>query len=379
MARKKKRNDSTTIRYYDYSLIAILMFLVCFGLVMLYSTSAYSALTTYRDSMYYFKRQLVFCAFGFFVVYVVSRIDYHWYIKCAKLLYIVSLFLMALVQTPLGKEVNGARRWIRLPAGQQFQPAEVAKIAVILFIAVLLCKAGKEAHSLRGIWKVLRWGGLSSACVLFLTDNLSTAVIVFGITCIMIFVVHPKTAPFVVLLTAGMSVILIAVQVIGANLATSDNFRLRRIIVWLNPEEHAADGAFQILQGLYAIRRFFREGTGKQRSEENYPGSAKRYDPFCYLRRAGGIWSHCCAYLVCNAFVPAFVYRAECTGSLRLSCGDGDFCTYCDSGYFECSSCDEYDTKYRNHPAICQLWRNIHFVSDGGDGNCAWSIQKNKI
>lgn len=77
MARKKKRNDSTTIRYYDYSLIAILMFLVCFGLVMLYSTSAYSALTTYRDSMYYFKRQLVFCAFGFFVVYVVSRIDYH--------------------------------------------------------------------------------------------------------------------------------------------------------------------------------------------------------------------------------------------------------------------------------------------------------------
>ena len=273
MARKKKRNDSTTIRYYDYSLIAILMFLVCFGLVMLYSTSAYSALTTYRDSMYYFKRQLVFCAFGFFVVYVVSRIDYHWYIKRAKLLYIVSLFLMALVQTPLGKEVNGARRWIRLPEGPQFQPAEVAKIAVILFIAVLLCKAGKEAHSLRGIWKVLRWGGLSSACVLFLTDNLSTAVIVLGITCIMIFVVHPKTAPFVVLLTAGMSVLLIAVQVIGANLATSENFRLRRIIVWLNPEEHAADGAFQILQGLYAIGSggFFGKGLGNSAQKRIIP------------------------------------------------------------------------------------------------------------
>ena len=99
------------------------------------------------------------------------------------------------------------------------------------------------------------------------------AVIVFGITCIMIFVVHPKTAPFVVLLTAGMSVILIAVQVIGANLATSDNFRLRRIIVWLNPEEHAADGAFQILQGLYAIGSggFFGKGLGNSAQKRIIP------------------------------------------------------------------------------------------------------------
>lgn len=107
----------------------------------------------------------------------------------------------------------------------------------------------------------------------FLTDNLSTAVIVLGITCIMIFVVHPKTAPFVVLLTAGMSVLLIAVQVIGANLATSENFRLRRIIVWLNPEEHAADGAFQILQGLYAIGSggFFGKGLGNSAQKRIIP------------------------------------------------------------------------------------------------------------
>ena len=57
----KKNNRPEKIRYYDYSLMAILIFLVCFGLVMLYSTSAYSALVSYGDSMFYFKRLLIFC------------------------------------------------------------------------------------------------------------------------------------------------------------------------------------------------------------------------------------------------------------------------------------------------------------------------------
>ena len=70
-----------------------------------------------------------------------------------------------------------------------------------------------------------------------------------------------------------ISVLLIAVQVIGANLATSENFRLRRIIVWLNPEEHAADGAFQILQGLYAIGSggFFGKGLGNSAQKRIIP------------------------------------------------------------------------------------------------------------
>lgn len=260
----KKNKRAGQIRYYDYSLVAILIFLICFGLVMLYSTSAYSALVNYNDSMFYFKRQLAFCLAGFVIIYVASRLNYHIYIKLAKPFYVLAVILMALVQTPLGKEVNGARRWIRLPAGQQFQPAEVAKIAVILFIPVLLIQMGKEIRSLQGIIKVLLWGGFAAACVLFLTDNLSTAIIVMGITCIMIFVVHPKTAPFIVLVTLGMAAILIGVQILGATLATSENFRLRRILVWLNPEQHASEGGFQIMQALYAIGSggFFGKGLG---------------------------------------------------------------------------------------------------------------------
>lgn len=261
--KRKKRNIHKT-RYFDYSMLAVLIFLICFGLVMLYSTSSYHALVTYGNSMHYFKRQLVFCIAGLTAIYVVAKIDYHIYIKWARALYFISVFLMLLVKTPLGKEVNGAKRWIQLPFDQQFQPSEVAKIAVILFIPVLLCKMGKDIKSLKQTVQILAWGAFSAACVLFLTDNLSTAIIVMGITCVMVFVVHPKTAPFVVLFTAGLGAVLVAAQIMGRVLVTSENFRLRRILAWLNPEEYAAHGGYQTLQGLYAIGSggFFGKGLG---------------------------------------------------------------------------------------------------------------------
>ena len=256
------------VQYFDYSLLAVMIFLVCFGLVMLYSTSAYSAMIKHDgDSMYYFKRQLIFCAVGFVEIYVISRIDYHIYSVFAKRIYGLSIFLMALVQTPLGIEVNGAKRWIRLPFGQQFQPSELAKIAVILFIPVIICQMGKEINSLYGVIKVMVWGGISAACVYFLTDNLSTAIIVFGISFALVFVVHPKTATFVAVVAAGLVALIIMAVVLGNIIQTTnlgENFRLRRIVVWLAPEQYASDWGYQTLQGLYAIGSggFFGKGLG---------------------------------------------------------------------------------------------------------------------
>ena len=262
--RRKENTGPVPVRYYDYSLVAVLVFLVCFGLVMLYSTSAYTALIENEDSMYYFKRQILFCGAGFVIIYIVSRINYHWYIGKAKAIYFFSLFLMLLVKTPLGKEVNGARRWIQLPLGQQFQPSELAKIAVILFIPVVICKMGKEFRSLQGVAKTLAWGGVCAAAVLFLTDNLSTAVIVFGITYIVVAVVHPRTKAFLALAGIGVAGLVAFVLAFGSSLASSSDFRLRRLAVWLNPEQYADGLGYQTLQGLYAIGSggFFGKGLG---------------------------------------------------------------------------------------------------------------------
>lgn len=251
-------------RYFDYSLLTIVIFLVCFGLVMLYSTSSYSAQIDYGNSMYYVIRQALFSVLGFALMLLAAKIDYHYFSKFAWLAYIVAFVMMALVQTPLGKEVNGAKRWLRMPFGLTVQPSELAKIAVIVLIPLLICKAGKYIRNIKVVAKIFIWGAAISGGVYLLTDNLSTAIIVLGIVCIMIFIAHPKTAPFLALAGGGLTLVGIFVYVLDAMMDTSKSFRLRRILVWLHPEEYLSDGGYQVMQGLYAIGSggFFGKGLG---------------------------------------------------------------------------------------------------------------------
>lgn len=261
---KRKRTREKEKPYYDYDLLLVIIFLMCFGLVMLYSSSAYSAQNDYNNDMFFFTRQAIIGIIGFIAMFIVSKIDYHLYGAYAKEFFWFSMFLMALVQTPLGKTVNGARRWIRLPGGLSLQPAEFTKIAVILFIAYEICLLGQKAKKWDGIKILLGYGLVATLGVFLLTDNLSTAIIVFAITCILIFVVHPKTKPFVAGVIVAGIVGIIGIIFLKYALAESDNFRMRRIIAWLNPEANADTDSYQFLQGLYAIGSggFFGKGLG---------------------------------------------------------------------------------------------------------------------
>lgn len=261
---KRKRTREKGKPYYDYDLLLVIIFLMCFGLVMLYSSSAYSAQNDYNNDMLFFTRQAIIGIIGFLAMFIVSKIDYHLYGAYAKEFFWFSMFLMALVQTPLGKTVNGARRWIRLPGGLSLQPAEFTKIAVILFIAYEICLLGQKAKKWDGIKILLGYGLVATLGVFLLTDNLSTAIIVFAITCILIFVVHSKTKPFVAGVIAAGIVGIIGIIFLKYTLAESDNFRMRRIIAWLNPEANADKDSYQFLQGLYAIGSggFFGKGLG---------------------------------------------------------------------------------------------------------------------
>ena len=159
---------------------------------------------------------------------------------------------------------NGARRLIQLPGNLTLQPAEITKIAVILFISYVLCRLGKKASSMKGIILVFAFGAIASGGVLFLTDNLSTAIIVMAITCVLIFVIHPKTKPFLVFLGIVAAAAAAVIAILSVTAANSKNFRLQRIISWLNPEASADSGSFQVMQGLYAIGSggFFGKGLG---------------------------------------------------------------------------------------------------------------------
>ena len=260
-----RRKSQKTEYYFDYSLLAIIIFLMCFGLVMLYSISSYEARTEYGDGMYFLKRQGIIGLGSIVVMMWVSRLDYHMFSKYAAMSYWGSMLLLALVKfTPLGIEVNGARRWFRLPANQSFQPAEVMKIAVIIFIPYLICRMGNKVHTLKGSLGVVAWGGLAALGVYVLTENLSSAIIVMGISCCILFVVHKKQKIFLWIAGGGLTVFVVGSYILGRLLENSTSFRLRRIIAWLNPEKYASTISFQTVQGLYAIGSggFFGKGLG---------------------------------------------------------------------------------------------------------------------
>ncbi|GAB6105611.1 stage V sporulation protein E [Blautia glucerasea] len=252
--RKKKPISRKKADYYDYSLLAVVILLTCFGLIMLYSTSAYMAEVRYGDDMYFFKKQAFISAGCIVVMILISKIDYHILTKFITVLYAAAFILMALVRfTPLGVVVNGAKRWLKI--GIQFQPSEIAKIAVIVCLPYMIIKMGRQVQTLKACMILGLAGVVLAGGAYIFTDNLSTAIIIFGITAGLIFVAHPKVKPFLLIGAVGVVLILGLVLFLYATVdpETNENFRIGRILVWLHPEDFADGDGYQTLQALYAI------------------------------------------------------------------------------------------------------------------------------
>ena len=252
----KRRKKEQSEYFFDYSLLFIVLFLLGFGLVMIYSASSYEAFQDYTDAAYYLKKQLIAVIIGLVMMTVVANIPYHFWEKFALLGYLISMALVPLVKTPLGVESHGARRWIRIPGvGLNLQPAEVAKLAMILFLAVLVCKMGKKVRTLKGFIIMVLVPMPVVLEVYLITTNLSSAIIILGISVLMVFVASPDYKKFVIMGALAAAVIAVAVFVIVSSYSSGSElaFRSERIVAWLDPESQAQGKGFQTLQALYAI------------------------------------------------------------------------------------------------------------------------------
>lgn len=253
------------VDYYDYSLVAVIVLLTCFGLIMLYSTSSYTAELKYGDDMFFFKKQALISVACIIMALVISKINYHILNRFATILYLAAVALMMLVKTPLGQSANGAQRWLNL-GPIQFQPAEIAKIAVIVCLPYMIVHMGKKVRTLKGCMVLGGAGAFLALIAYVFTDNLSTAIIIFCITAGLIFVAHPDTRIFVIIAGVVVAVGVIGVIVLNATASVdgSGSFRLRRIMVWLHPEDYADTWGYQTIQALYAIGSggFFGRGLG---------------------------------------------------------------------------------------------------------------------
>ena len=251
----------------DYSLLFIVIFLLSFGLVMLYSTSSYEAAAEYGDSAYYLKRQMVFTLFGLVLMAGVSLIPYTFWKKLAVFAYLISVGLIVLV-IPFGMEVNGAKRWIRIPGlPMQLQPAEVAKIGVIVFCAMIIEKLGRKAlATLRGFLFPMVPAVIVAVMLWKITDNLSSAIIVVAIVFGMLFVACPDYGKFIVIAAV---VVLVGVALVWYTVNSADanslDFRGERVLAWLDPQAYAGGKGYQTIQALYAIGSggIFGKGLGQ--------------------------------------------------------------------------------------------------------------------
>lgn len=264
MASRKNRKQSEY--FFDYTLLFIVLFLLGFGLIMVYSTSSYEASISANlkyDEAYYLKHQAFAAVMGFFAMIVVANIPYHFWERFATLGYFVSAILNVLVLTPLGIEANGARRWLNL--GLSVQPAEIAKLCMILFLASFICKMGKGIRTGRGFWMVLMIPVPICVMVWKITNNMSSAIIIFGIALLMLFVASPDYKRFVLMGAAGVAAVAALVFAIIQMEHSDLGFRGGRILAWLNPEDYASGTGFQTLQALYAIGSggIFGKGLGQ--------------------------------------------------------------------------------------------------------------------
>lgn len=250
---KRRKGGERAEHYSDITLWFVLLFLLGFGMVMIYSASSYTAFNDYGNSAYYLQRQGIAAVIGLAAMVVVSYIPYHFWERFALLGYFVSIVLILLVLTPLGVESHGAKRWIGIKGtGFNLQPAEVAKVAMILFLAVLVCKMGSSVRRIKGFF-VMLGAPLPIALMIWkITDNLSSALIVMAISMVMIFVASPDYKKFVLMALCVIVFATVLVLVIQ-NTDFLKDFRSDRIRIWLNPESDVEDKGFQTIQALYAI------------------------------------------------------------------------------------------------------------------------------
>lgn len=252
----------------DWSLFAIAAALALFGTAMVYSASAMIALRESQSQFSYFYKQLFFTLAGLAGMFLVSKVDYRKYQQPAFVLgflAVTAVFLLAVFAFP---SINGARRWIRF-AGFSFQPSEMAKLSLPIFLAYFLSKREQNMGDLKlTVLPCLAVVGLLAGLV-FIEPDLGTVIILCSIFSAVYFAAGAKIV--------HVACVAAAMVVAGAAAILFAPWRVQRMLAFLDPFTHSDDAGYQVVQSLMAI------GSGGVVGEGYAKGQAKLfYLPYPY-------------------------------------------------------------------------------------------------
>ena len=231
--------------YFDYMSLFYIVFLTAFGWIMVYSASVYSSQVDTQSSSktHYFFNQFIFSMLGFIAMYVITKFKYQLFKYFINFMIAVEGVLLILVLTPLGNSVNGSSRWFKL-GFISFQPSELAKIIIILYMADMCTKRPSLMKSYKGLLRL--FAPVIGLAGLIAIENFSTAALCGVIAVGICFVCTPDLKRLFV--SIGL-LVLCAVPLIMMK-----GYRMERLEGWRHPDPK--NNGYQTLQGLYGI------GTG---------------------------------------------------------------------------------------------------------------------
>lgn len=268
--KKQKKTIKSNQKPFDFALCITIFLLLSLGIIMVLSASAPSSLSTNGNSYTYVLKQLGFAIAGIIAMFFISKIDYRIYKKFYVIAYIIAIVALFSVAIPgIGVEVKGAKRWVNLGFGN-FQPSEIAKVALIVFYAGYLTEHKNELGFFwKGCFKSLCFLVPPIAILFFIQDHLSASVVIIAITSIMMIMAGTKIKDFITIAIAGGSAA-VAGMLMLATRADKGSFRLARLTTFLDPWQDPTGDGWQVIQGLYAIGSGGLFGAGLGESKQKY-------------------------------------------------------------------------------------------------------------
>ena len=238
-----KRNQNKNIGKVDLGVLYTILILLAIGVVMIYSASSFYSMFHYNDSMFYLKKQGIMAVIGLVAMFFMMNFDYNRLKKITpKLLIITIPLLIAVFFFPA---VNGAKRWIQL-GGLSFQPSELTKYVVVLFLALSIDIKGDGIKDFwTGIVPYLALSGFFAALVLA-EKNLSIAAIIMIVTFILLFISGGKIKHL-------FGIVLPALLTLAIFFIFSSDYRRARMLNFIDPWKDAAGDGYQLIQSFYAL------------------------------------------------------------------------------------------------------------------------------
>jgi cell division protein FtsW len=241
----------------DTGFVVSVILLLGLGLITLYASSVSYATRVFDDSFYFVKRQLVSAGIGLFLLFIASIINLDFVRKILPIIFIGTIILCFMTFFPfIGEERNGARRWIKLPLLGTFQPSEIAKFTIVLFLANFFDKKHDVLKESGFNIAPAVFGLFFTVLLVFLQDDFSTAFFIMVVGLSLFFIAGIKLGWFLGFCVFSLPIVILFIF--------TESYRVKRLIAFFNPEQYSHGVNYQINASRRAISAgsFWGEGLG---------------------------------------------------------------------------------------------------------------------